>query len=153
MLRYLIFWGRLPLEVVFIWRIYTIWFAHRSLSLNFEYNPISGFWCIPLLIFWGRLPFWGPSSIEGFIKWTFDNIEDLSKRPCKNQLVKYNKFVRLYNHTFCHPIWWVFPLGRVWLYKCYVRSYMCCVQYTVHCTKLYTAKMTIYMKIYSNIDL
>ena len=22
--------------------------------------------------------------------------------------------VRLYNHTFGHPIGWVFPLGRVW---------------------------------------
>jgi hypothetical protein len=24
--------------------------------------------------------------------------------------------VRLYNHTFGHPIGWVFPLGRVWQY-------------------------------------
>ena len=29
------FSGRLPLEVVFIWRIYKIWFGHRSFSLKF----------------------------------------------------------------------------------------------------------------------
>ena len=39
----------LPLEVLFHWRsavfvrsIYDIWFGHISLSLNSEYDPISG---------------------------------------------------------------------------------------------------------------
>ena len=41
-------WGCLPLEVVFILRICKIWFGPLSLSLKFEYDPISGCWDIPL---------------------------------------------------------------------------------------------------------
>ena len=51
----ILFWGHLPLEVIFIWRICKIWVCHLSLSLTFEFNPISGLWDIPLSIFWGRL--------------------------------------------------------------------------------------------------
>ena len=36
-------------------RIYKIWFGHLSLSLKFEYDPISCCWDIQLLIFWGHL--------------------------------------------------------------------------------------------------
>ena len=42
------FWGCLPMEVVFVWRIYKIWVDHISLSLQFEYGPISGCWDNPL---------------------------------------------------------------------------------------------------------
>ena len=45
--------GCLPLEVIFIWMIKKTWFGHISLSLKFEYDPISGRWDIPLLTFWG----------------------------------------------------------------------------------------------------
>jgi hypothetical protein len=47
-------WGFLPLELIFILRICKIWFG--PLSLSFEYDPISGCWDFPPLIFWGRLP-------------------------------------------------------------------------------------------------
>jgi hypothetical protein len=50
------FLGCLPLEVVFILRICTVWFGYLSLSFKFEYDPIIGSWDISLLIFWGRLP-------------------------------------------------------------------------------------------------
>ena len=40
--------------------------------------------------------------------------------------------IRLYNHTFGHPIGWVFPLGRVWQYhieinlvKCVIYVHVC----------------------------
>jgi hypothetical protein len=39
---------RLQLEVVFGLRICKIWFGHLSLSLNFEYDRISGSWDIQL---------------------------------------------------------------------------------------------------------
>jgi hypothetical protein len=42
----------LQLKVVFMFKIK---FGHLSISLNFEYDPISGCWDIPLLIFWGSL--------------------------------------------------------------------------------------------------
>ena len=35
----LIFWGRLPWEVIFIWSVLTLCFCCRSLSLKFEYDP------------------------------------------------------------------------------------------------------------------
>jgi hypothetical protein len=41
--------GFLPLELIFILRICKIWFGPQSLS--FEYDPISGCWDIPPLIF------------------------------------------------------------------------------------------------------
>ena len=45
--------GRLHLKY-----LNTLLWSPKSISLRFifEYNPISGFWDIPLLIFWGRLP-------------------------------------------------------------------------------------------------
>ena len=49
------FLGCLPLEFVFILRILKICFGHLSSSLKFEYDPISGWWEIPRLIFWGCL--------------------------------------------------------------------------------------------------
>ena len=51
----LLFWGRLPLGVVFISRVCKLWFCHLSLSLTIGYDPISACRDIPLLIFWGRL--------------------------------------------------------------------------------------------------
>ena len=67
---FFIFWCCLPLEVIFIWSICKLWFGHLSLSIEFEYDTISGCWDIILLIFWGRLHLkhlealvW--SSIEG----------------------------------------------------------------------------------------
>ena len=48
--------GHFPLEDVFIWRIYKIWFGLLSLSLKYEYDPMNGCCDIPLLIFWGHLP-------------------------------------------------------------------------------------------------
>jgi hypothetical protein len=33
-----------------------VWSGHLSLSFKFGYVLIRGCWCIPLLIFWGRLP-------------------------------------------------------------------------------------------------
>ena len=44
------------MEVIFIFRICTIWFGYPNLSLKFEYDPTIGSWDILLLIFLGRLP-------------------------------------------------------------------------------------------------
>ena len=81
LLRYSTFtvWGCLPFEVIFHWRLPSIggylhfknfqfWFGPRSLSLNFEEDLIGGYWDIPLLIFWSRLPL-GSSSL-----WVIFNI-------------------------------------------------------------------------------
>ena len=66
--------GRLPLEVVlkivFILRICKIWFGHLSSSLKFEYDPISGCWDIPLLIF-GVVFQCRSSSFETFLHCSF----------------------------------------------------------------------------------
>ena len=58
LLRYftLIFWGHLPLEVIFIMSNFQCWFGPLSLSLKFEDNWISGCWNTLLLKCWGRLP-------------------------------------------------------------------------------------------------
>ena len=47
----LTFWCRFP-----IFSFLRIWFGHLSLSSKFEYNTIRSCWDIPLLIFWGPLP-------------------------------------------------------------------------------------------------
>ena len=44
----LIFWGRLPLKVIFLLSICKIWFGLLSLSFKFEHDPIIGYWDIPL---------------------------------------------------------------------------------------------------------
>jgi hypothetical protein len=64
----LIFVGRLPWEVIFIWSIWAFCFGVLSQSLKIEYYPLNGCWDIPLLILWGRLPLevvshWRLSSI------------------------------------------------------------------------------------------
>ena len=41
------------MNVIFILRIFKILFGHLCLRLKFEYDPTSGRWDIPLLIFWG----------------------------------------------------------------------------------------------------
>ena len=43
----MIFWGCLPLKVVFNLRICTVCFGYLSLSLIFEYDPIIDSWDIP----------------------------------------------------------------------------------------------------------
>ena len=59
------------MEVVFILRICRIWFGYLSLSLKFEYDPISGYLDIPLLIF--EVVFhWRSSSFEEFSKYGLD---------------------------------------------------------------------------------
>ena len=70
-----IFWGRLPLEVIFILRICKIWFCHLSLCLKVEYDQISGCWYIlyifslSSLVFRGQVVFlWRLSSFEEFVK-------------------------------------------------------------------------------------
>ena len=51
-----IFWGHLPLEVIFLWNLSTLWFGPFRTSLKFEWDQMSVCWYIPLFIFWGRLP-------------------------------------------------------------------------------------------------
>ena len=51
-----IFWGHLPLEVLFFLRILKMWFGHLSLSLKLEYDPTNGCWDINILIFYGCFP-------------------------------------------------------------------------------------------------
>ena len=57
------------MEVVFILRICKIWFGNLSLSLKFEFDPISGFWDISLLIFLGRLPLEVDFTLRNFKTW------------------------------------------------------------------------------------
>ena len=37
-------WGRLPMEVIFIWYLCTLCFDPNSLSFKFELDPNSGCW-------------------------------------------------------------------------------------------------------------
>ena len=43
--------GHLPLQVVFIWIIFKVWFGHLCVSLKFGNVQTSGCWDIPLLTF------------------------------------------------------------------------------------------------------
>ena len=54
----LIFWGRLPLDVVFIKRICKISFGHLGLGLKFDYDPMIGSWDIQHFKVGGRLAGW-----------------------------------------------------------------------------------------------
>ena len=66
----LIFWGRLPFEVVFISGNFQFWFGPISLSLKFEEDPISGCWDIPIWIFCkidGRVVGWLAGLLTGWL--------------------------------------------------------------------------------------
>ena len=53
-LRYSTF--RRPLEFILNYTNLQFWFGPIRLSFKYEEDPTSGYWDIPLLIFWGRLP-------------------------------------------------------------------------------------------------
>ena len=115
-IQLLIFWGHLPLKLVFILRSCKIWFGQLSLSLN-EYDPISGFWDIQVFNIL-RL-----SSIRGRL-----HSKDLENMVCSSKLkskisVWSNKWLQRYS-TFkllrpssiggCHnlfKIWWWWVLN------------------------------------------
>ena len=58
----LIMLGCLPLEVIFIWSIYKLWFVHFSLCYKFEYDQISGKHGCHEVAF-----HWKSSSFEAFV--------------------------------------------------------------------------------------
>jgi hypothetical protein len=95
-------------------------FGHVSLSLKFEYDPISGCWDIPLLIFWGRLPL-RLSSIEVIFHWGGLHLKNLYNIVRSSQLS--SKFdwdpISGYSDFPLSIFWGCHPLEFVFIWRIY----------------------------------